>query len=66
MSALLPRHSLSITASYGAAGQIRGILATLRWAATGQAVAAVADRGRPPEPPRGLRPASAVTGPGPC
>src|SRR5438552_668234 len=39
MGALLPRHALSITATYGAAGQIKAILGTLRWAATGQPVA---------------------------
>jgi len=40
MGALLPRHKLNIAATYGAgAGQIRSILATLRWAATGQPVA---------------------------
>ncbi len=51
MGALLPRHSLSITASYGAAGQIKGILATLRWAATGQPVATVLTRGATPGTP---------------
>ena len=51
MGALLPRHSLSITASYGAAGQIKGILATLRWAATGQTVATVLTRGATPGTP---------------
>jgi hypothetical protein len=46
MRALLPRHALSITATYGAvAGQIKGILATLRWAATGQPVATALARG---------------------
>ena len=52
MSALLPRHSLRITASYGAAGQIKGILATLRWAATGQPVAAALNRGATPGTPK--------------
>jgi hypothetical protein len=68
MGALLPRHALSITATYGAAkGQIKGILATLRWAATGQPAATVLVRGGDPlEPPGGLRPGSSVTGPGPC
>lgn len=51
MGALLPRRSLSITASYGAAGQIKGILATLRWAATGQAVATALVRGALPRGP---------------
>jgi len=54
MGALLPRHALSITATYGAAaGQIKDILATLRWAATGQPVATVLVRGSdPPRTPR--------------
>ncbi len=52
MGALLPRHALSITATYGAAtGQIKGILATLRWAATGQPVATVLTRGATPGTP---------------
>jgi hypothetical protein len=52
MGALLPRHALSITATYGAAaGQIKGILATLRWAATGQTVATVLTRGATPGTP---------------
>jgi hypothetical protein len=50
MGALLPRHALSITATYGAAaGQIKAILATLRWAATGQP--AVLARGATPGTP---------------
>jgi hypothetical protein len=52
MGALLPRHALSITATYGAvAGQIKGILATLRWAATGQPVATALARGALPRGP---------------
>jgi hypothetical protein len=52
MGALLPRHALSITATYGAAaGQIKDILATLRWAATGQPVATVLVRGALPQGP---------------
>lgn len=40
LGALLPRRALSITATYGAAaGEIKSILATLRWAATGQPAA---------------------------
>ena len=49
MGALLPRPSLSITATYGAAkGQIKGILATLRRAATGQLASTVLVRGGDP------------------
>jgi hypothetical protein len=52
MGAVLPRHTLSITATYGAAtGQIKGILATLRWAATGQPVATALTRGATPGTP---------------
>jgi hypothetical protein len=52
IGALLPRHALSITATYGAvAGQIKGILATLRWAATGQPVATVLTQGATPGTP---------------
>ena len=52
MGALLPRHALSITATYGAAaGQVKGILATLRWAVTGQPVATALVRGLLPEGP---------------
>ena len=54
MGALLPRPALSITATYGAAkGQIKGILATLRRAATGQLAGTVLVRGGdPPGTPR--------------
>src|SRR5580700_9052959 len=54
MGALLPRPALSITATYGAAkGQIKGILATLRRAATGQLVGiALVRGGDPPGTPR--------------
>jgi hypothetical protein len=49
VGALLPRHALSITATYGAApGQIKGILDTLRWAATGQPAATALARGALP------------------
>jgi hypothetical protein len=49
MGALLPRHALSITATYGAvAGQVKRILATLRWAANGQPAATALVRGAPP------------------
>ena len=52
MGALLPRHGLGITATYGAAaGQIKGILATLRWAATGQPATTVLTRGTTPGTP---------------
>jgi hypothetical protein len=52
MGALLPRHALSITATYGAAkGQIKSILATLRWAATGQPAATALVRGALPQGP---------------
>jgi glycoside hydrolase-like protein len=52
MGALLPRHPLSIAATYGgAAGQVKGILATLRWAATGQPAGAVLTRGATPGAP---------------
>jgi hypothetical protein len=50
MGALLPRHGLSITATYGAARQIKGILGTLRWAATGQPAATALVRGVPRHP----------------
>ena len=58
MGALLPRHALRIAATYGAAtGQIKGILATLRWAATGQPAATALVRGALPALAQGALPA---------
>ncbi len=65
MGAVLPRHALSITATYGAASQIRVILGTLRWAATGQPVATALVRGALPAGPlAGLSGAGRQAAPG--
>ena len=63
MGALLPRPALSITATYGAAkGQIKGILATLRRAATGQPAATGSRRHRQPPLPGSLLATALVRG----